>query len=55
MLIEMKSLVKYKLETLLVTVFPDAGAVHDDREEFWYVRNPAGNRVPFYSFCKNNL
>ena len=21
--------------------------VHDDRSEFWYVRNTAGNRIPF--------
>ncbi len=24
----------------------DLRAVHDDRSEFWYVRNPAGNWIP---------
>lgn len=35
------------IENLLVTGFLSYGVVHDDRNENWYVRNPAGNGVSF--------
>jgi hypothetical protein len=39
------------IENLLVTGFlTSVIAVHDDRNENWYVRNPAGNGVSFLSY-----